>query len=61
MSEPAYCINCDEDVESVDLNEWCKSCVDNYEPPDDSGECFRGGEATAFQAEQMSAWQRELK
>ena len=30
---------------------WTKR--DNYEPPDPDGECFRGGEAAAYQAEQL--------
>lgn len=31
----------------------CKRRLDNYEP-DDDGECFRGGEAAAFENEQMA-------
>jgi hypothetical protein len=31
---------------------------DNHEPPEPDGEAFRGGEAAAYQAEQMAAWQR---
>lgn len=28
------------------------------EPPEPDGECFRGGEAAAYEREQMAAWQR---
>lgn len=34
----------------------CEECWmrrDNYEPPDPDGEAFRGGEAGAYQLEQM--------
>ena len=31
------------------------------EPPDDDGECFRGGEAAAYLAEQQDRIQRTLK
>ena len=33
----------------------------NYEPPEPDGECFRGGEAAAYEAEEMARIQRELK
>ena len=33
---------------------WCEDC----EPPDDDGEAFRGGEAAAFEREQMAHIQR---
>jgi hypothetical protein len=33
----------------------------NYEPPDDDGECFRGGESAAYEASEMARIQRELK
>ncbi len=42
----------------------CEACWnkrDNREPPDPDGEAFRGGEAAAYQAEQMARIQRELK
>ena len=38
--------------------DWCASCEDNYDPPEPDGEDFRGGEAAAFQSEQMAGWQR---
>jgi hypothetical protein len=31
---------------------------DDREPPEPDGEDFRGGEAAAYEAEQMAAWQR---
>jgi hypothetical protein len=34
---------------------------DDREPPEPDGECFRGGEAEAFQAEEQARIQRELK
>lgn len=37
---------------------WCRACETNYEPPEPDGEDFRGGEAAAFQREQMAEWQR---
>jgi hypothetical protein len=40
------------------LCEDCFKTRDNYEPPDPDGEAFRGGEAAAFQAEQMEAARR---
>ncbi len=39
----------------------CDDCWekrDNREPPEPDGEAFRGGEAAAYQAEQMAAAQR---
>ena len=42
---PATCVQCWRDA-------------DNYEPPEPDGECFRGGEAAAFLAEQQAEWQR---
>ena len=39
----------------------CDECwteADNVEPPEPDGECFRGGEAAAFQAEQQAERQR---
>ena len=45
MTWPATCDEC-----------WTEA--DNYEPPEPDGECFRGGEAAAFQAEQQAAAMR---
>lgn len=42
----------------------CEACWirrDNREPPEPDGEAFRGGEAAAYEAEQMARIQRELK
>ena len=36
----------------------CFKARDNYEPPDADGEAFRGGEAAAYQAEQLEAARR---
>lgn len=36
----------------------CYHAKDNREPPDPDGEAFRGGEAAAYQAEQMAAARR---
>jgi hypothetical protein len=33
----------------------------DYEPPEPDGECFRGGEAAAFERDQQARIQRELK
>ena len=41
MTWPATCDECWRDA-------------DNYEPPEPDGECFRGGEAAAFLAEQQA-------
>ena len=35
--------------------------VDSWEPPEPSGECYRGGEAAAALAESQDRIQRELK
>lgn len=35
----------------------CEDC----EPPEPDGECFRGGEAAAYERDQMTRIQRELK
>lgn len=43
------------------LCEACKVKRDNREPSEPDGEVFRGGEAAAFQAEQMERVQREMK
>ena len=40
------------------LCERCMTKRDNYEPSDPDGEAFRGGEAAAYQAEQMWKAQR---
>jgi hypothetical protein len=40
------------------LCEGCKGKRDNYEPPEPDGEAFRGGEAAAYQAEQMERARR---
>lgn len=32
--------------------------LEDDEPPEPDGECFRGGEAAAYEAEQMAQWQR---
>lgn len=39
----------------------CLVAAGDYEPPEPDGECFRGGEAAAYQAEEMARVQRELK
>ena len=38
----------------------CENCTDR-EPPEPDGEAFRGGEAAAYEAEQMAKIQRTLK
>ena len=59
------CSRCGEDCEDADYNprtrtSLCRDC-DNYEPGDADGEDFRGGEAAAFEREQMAHIQRTLK
>jgi hypothetical protein len=39
----------------------CKRRLDNYEPPDPDGEAFRGGEAAAYENEQLHRLQRERR
>ena len=42
----------------------CQACwteADNAEPGEPDGEAFRGGEAAAYEAEEMARVQRELK
>jgi hypothetical protein len=63
------CPRCDEREADTPLlnpwgyeyDRWCKECLDNYEPPDPDGECFRGGEAAAYEAETQARIQRDLK
>lgn len=35
--------------------EDCRAFIDNFDPPDDDGEAFRGGEAAAY------AWEQQLE
>lgn len=43
-------------------NEFCSSeCYENYEPPEDDGECFRGDEAEAYQRDEQARIRRGLK
>jgi hypothetical protein len=53
--------NCDH--EWIDSNgpRHCVFCGYEPEPPEDDGECFRGGEAASYSAEQQARIQRELK
>lgn len=60
-----------------DVGWWCPHCgssaayddvaseeaqgVNDDEPPEPDGECFRGGEAAAYEAEEQARIQRELK
>jgi hypothetical protein len=46
----------DHQAELANDREWLCG-----EPPEPDGECFRGGEAAAFEAEQQARIQRELK
>ena len=39
----------------------CASYCEDCEPPEPDGEAFRGGEAAAYEAEQMARIQRTLK
>lgn len=45
-------------------HEWnvihaCQPCINKAdEPPEPSGEAFRGGEAAGYEREQMAGWQR---
>lgn len=44
----------------------CRDCGIEFsdtdrEPTEPDGECFRGGEAAAYEAECMASWQRDLK
>lgn len=39
----------------VPVCDACWTYFDNYDPPDPDGECFRGGEAAAYAAEQQAA------
>lgn len=67
--EPATC----EWDEGADYAYWtngerftpvCADCWtvrDNEEPPEPDGEAFRGGEAAAFNRDEMARIQRELK
>ena len=48
---------CTEDFETCECPA-CREWRDNREPPELDGETFRGGEAAAYNAEQMAAWQR---
>lgn len=55
---------CDECGCIVRLEGHDKHCTahdDNREPPEPDGECFRGGEAAAFEADRIERVQRELK
>ena len=43
-------------------DEFCSlACYENYEPPEDDGEAYRGGEAAAALAESQARIQRTLK
>lgn len=46
-----YCLECGEPLDQDD----------NREPGDPDGECFRGGEASAYLAEQQAWIQKNLK
>jgi hypothetical protein len=41
--------------------EACWTVRDNREPPEPDGEAFRGGEAAAYERDEMARIQRELK
>jgi hypothetical protein len=54
--------------EGDEYAERCKECYETHQQnraeaayEDSLGECFRGGEAAAYEAEQMDKVQRELK
>ena len=62
----------DGDYENLDPDVWClkhgrllatkgSSYCEDCEPPEPDGECFRGGEAAGYLAEQQAKIQRELK
>lgn len=64
MSEPntdvvdlAYVATCEGGTGGPCTQPDCEVCWPD-EPPEPDGECFRGGEAAAFEAEQMAEWQR---
>lgn len=42
----------------VPLCAVCLTRRENREPPEPDGEAFRGGEAAAYENEQMARWQR---
>lgn len=65
IARPAIlCEDCEERPPVIG-EDLCPDCRDNraeaaYERSQD-GECFRGGEAAAYEAEQQARIQRELK
>jgi hypothetical protein len=56
-SKPEQCSDCDD----AGCDEDNPLCCEPDEPSEPDGEDFRGGEAAAYQAEQMAGWQRDLK
>lgn len=66
---PVVLCDCGKPVcERDEYEERCEQCLENHEQNQAEaayerslGECFRGGEAAAYEAEQMARLQRELK
>lgn len=56
-----YCPECDEDLGTPHRPGCVTGGTAPAEPPEPDGEAFRGGEAAAYEAEQMAKIQRELK
>lgn len=48
---------CSDDPETCECPA-CRTWRDNREAPEPDGEAFRGGEAAAYEREQMAEWQR---
>lgn len=58
IPEDQHCICCcDETDDACPVH----GVDPDHEPPEPDGECFRGGEAAAYEAEQMAWIQRNLK
>jgi hypothetical protein len=56
-----YCEMCDEWFASTECPECGAATVDPDREPREDGEAFRGGEATAYEREQMADILRTLK
>ncbi len=64
----AYSLLCERCEQKLRLpsEDYCQECYDllaeqAWERRMENGECFRGGEAAAFEAEQLAKIQREFK
>lgn len=51
---------CSEDFDTCEC-QFCREWRENREPDEPDGEAFRGGEAAAYEREQMARIQRDLK